>query len=132
MVGRQTPFLALVVPLILVGMVDGMRGIRQAGRPRWSAASRSRSGSSRARTTSRSSSPTSSPSLLSVGAIVAFLRVWQPTEPLRGGAALRPRPAIAGAAAADAALETEVSRREGGDEGTRLARATSSPPTRRT
>src|SRR3954464_14365915 len=29
MVGRQTPFLALVVPLILVGMVDGMRGIRQ-------------------------------------------------------------------------------------------------------
>src|SRR3954454_17705575 len=29
MVGRQTPLLALVVPLILVGMVDGMRGIRQ-------------------------------------------------------------------------------------------------------
>src|SRR4051794_34405543 len=28
MVGRQTPFLALFVPLILVGMVDGMRGIR--------------------------------------------------------------------------------------------------------
>ena len=30
MVGRQTPVLALLVPLILVGMVDGMRGIRQA------------------------------------------------------------------------------------------------------
>ena len=30
MVGRQTPLLALVVPLILVGMVDGARGIRQA------------------------------------------------------------------------------------------------------
>ena len=30
MVGRQTPFLALVVPLILMGMVDGARGIRQA------------------------------------------------------------------------------------------------------
>src|SRR5215212_3889774 len=29
MVGRQTPILALIVPLILVGMVDGMRGIRQ-------------------------------------------------------------------------------------------------------
>src|SRR5215212_11606825 len=29
MVGRQTPFLALVVPLILIGMVDGRRGIRQ-------------------------------------------------------------------------------------------------------
>jgi lactate permease len=30
MVGRQTPFLALVVPLILIGMVDGRRGVRQA------------------------------------------------------------------------------------------------------
>ena len=29
MVGRQTPILALFVPLILVGMVDGMRGVRQ-------------------------------------------------------------------------------------------------------
>ena len=29
MVGRQTPFLALIVPLILIGMVDGARGIRQ-------------------------------------------------------------------------------------------------------
>ena len=30
MVGRQTPLLALFVPLILIGMVDGMRGVRQA------------------------------------------------------------------------------------------------------
>ena len=30
MVGRQTPILALIVPLILVGMVDGGRGVRQA------------------------------------------------------------------------------------------------------
>src|SRR4029079_6110190 len=28
MVGRQTPILALFVPLILVGMVDGWRGVR--------------------------------------------------------------------------------------------------------
>src|ERR671915_293899 len=28
MVGRQTPILALIVPLILVGMVDGWRGVR--------------------------------------------------------------------------------------------------------
>jgi lactate permease len=28
-VGRQTPILALFVPLVLVGLVDGMRGIRQ-------------------------------------------------------------------------------------------------------
>src|SRR6266545_5761058 len=30
MVGRQTPFLALIVPLILIGMVDGRRGVRAA------------------------------------------------------------------------------------------------------
>src|SRR3954452_1172694 len=29
MVGRQTPLLALIVPLILVSMVDGRRGLRQ-------------------------------------------------------------------------------------------------------
>ena len=29
MVGRQTPFLALIVPLILVAVVDGKRGMRQ-------------------------------------------------------------------------------------------------------
>ena len=56
MVGRQTPLLALFVPLILVGMVDGKRGVRAV----WPAAvvgglSRSPSASSSARTTSRSS-----------------------------------------------------------------------------
>src|ERR1700710_1642531 len=30
MVGRQTPLLAVIVPLILIAMVDGTRGIRQA------------------------------------------------------------------------------------------------------
>src|SRR5436189_5116577 len=30
MVGRQTPFLAAIVPLILIGIVDGKRGLRQA------------------------------------------------------------------------------------------------------
>lgn len=30
MVGRQTPFLAVIVPLILVFIVDGRRGVRQA------------------------------------------------------------------------------------------------------
>src|SRR3954463_4594179 len=29
MVGRQTPFLALIVPLILIAIVDGRRGVRQ-------------------------------------------------------------------------------------------------------
>jgi len=30
MVGRQTPFFAILVPFILVAVVDGWRGIRQA------------------------------------------------------------------------------------------------------
>ena len=52
-------------------------------------------------------------SLLSVGAIVAFLRVWQPGDPLlvegEGGG----RPAMAGAAEHDAAHEATVRRRDG-------------------
>jgi lactate permease len=53
-------------------------------------------------------------SLLSVGALVAFLRVWQPSEPLRAEASFA-RPAMAGGAAADPAFEAEVRRREGGE-----------------
>ena len=33
MVGRQTPLLALFVPLVLVFMVDGRRGLREAWAP---------------------------------------------------------------------------------------------------
>jgi lactate permease len=51
-------------------------------------------------------------SLLSIGAIVLFLRVWQPADPVRGDAGPG-RPAMAGAATSDATLEAEVRRREG-------------------
>jgi len=50
-------------------------------------------------------------SLLSIVAIVAFLRIWQPEEPVsseRFG-----RPAIAGAAVSDPAHEATIRRREG-------------------
>src|SRR3954447_21453537 len=99
MVGRQTPILALFVPLVLVGMVDGMRGVRQA----WPAAIVG--GLTFAVAQFACSNYLSVEltdivaSLLSVGAIVAFLRVWQPGDPLvaeAGGG--HPRPAIAGAA----------------------------------
>ena len=43
MVGRQTPFLALIVPLILIGMVDGRAASARPGRSPSSAASSSRS-----------------------------------------------------------------------------------------
>jgi lactate permease len=112
MVGRQTPVLALFVPLILVGMVDGMRGIRQA----WPAAVVG--GLVFAVAQFACSNYVSVEltdivaSLLATGAIVALLQVWQPSEPIIGGRFQRGGPQIAGAAVADAALEREVRRKE--------------------
>jgi lactate permease len=51
-------------------------------------------------------------SLLGAGAIVALLQVWSPTEPLVGESRFD-RPAIAGAAVSDPALEAEIRRKEG-------------------
>jgi lactate permease len=114
MVGRQTPLLALVVPLILVGMVDGGRGIRQA----WPAAVVG--GFTFAIGQFVCSNYISVEltdivaSLLSAASIVALVQVWSPTEPLHGETNGRgPRPAIAGAAVADATTEAEVNRKEG-------------------
>jgi lactate permease len=113
MVGRQTPFLALIVPLILVGMVDGMRGVRQT----WPAAVVG--GLTFALGQFVCSNYISVEltdivaSLLSAGAIVLLLRVWQPSEPLIGEGQTEGRPAVAGAAAEDPAHEAEVRRRDG-------------------
>jgi lactate permease len=110
MVGRQTPFLALIVPLILIAMVDGRRGIRQT----WPAAVVC--GLAFAIGQFACSNYLSVEitdivaSLLSAGALVLFLRVWQPDEPLRGEGRFG-RPAIAGAATADTTHEAEVLRR---------------------
>jgi hypothetical protein len=51
MVGRQTPVLAVFVPLILVCMVDGRRGVREAWLPAVVAGLAFTSGSSSPRTT---------------------------------------------------------------------------------
>jgi lactate permease len=110
MVGRQTPFLALIVPLILIAMVDGRRGVRQC----WPAAVVG--GSAFAIGQFACSNYLSVEitdivaSLLSAAAIVALLRVWQPAEPMRGEPRFG-RPAIAGASTADATHEAEVRRR---------------------
>jgi lactate permease len=111
MVGRQTPFLALIVPLILVGMVDGWRGVRAV----WPAAMVG--GASFAIGQFLCSNYISVEltdivaALLSAGSMVLFLRVWQPGEPLHGegrsGA-----PAMAGASGHDAVHESEVRRRD--------------------
>jgi lactate permease len=113
MVGRQTPVLALFVPLILIFMVDGARGIRQA----WPAAIVG--GVTFAIGQFVCSNYISVElsdivaSLLSAGALVLLMRVWQPST---GGGELEGRvhrPAVAGAATADPTYETEVRRREG-------------------
>src|SRR4051794_11726969 len=113
MVGRQTPLLALFVPLILVGMVDGWRGVKAV----WPAALIG--GVSFALGQFLCSNYLSVEltdivaSLVSVAAMVAFLRVWQPGDPLIAEHTGGGRPAIAGAATADATHEAAVRRRDG-------------------
>ena len=120
LVGRQTPVLALVVPLILVGMVDGVRGVRQT----WPAAVVA--GLSFAVAQFVASNYISIEltdiiaALVSVTAIVALLRVWRPSEPLLGEPAM---PAIAGADGHDPALERRHGARPGGDSGADVAAA---------
>jgi lactate permease len=117
MVGRQTPFLALFVPLILVGMVGGWRGIKAV----WPAALTG--GLAFAIGQFVCSNYISVEltdivaSLLSIAAMVAMLRVWQPNEPMAGGRF--ERPAIAGAAVNDPTFESDVRRREGTGRDTR-------------
>jgi lactate permease len=114
MVGRQTPFLAIIVPFILVFMVDGRRGLRQT----WPVAlvGGVSFGVMQFVTSNYISIELADiiASLTSIGVLVALTRVWQPGEPLlaevgtgRGGA-----PAIAGAATRDVELEEQVATRE--------------------
>ena len=113
MVGRQTPLLALFVPLILVGMVDGRRGVRAV----WPAALVGGFAFAIGQFVCANYISVELTdivaSLLSVGAMVVFLRIWQPADPLTGTGGASGRPAIAGAAAHDAAHEAAVRRREG-------------------
>ena len=112
MVGRQTPFLALIVPLILVGVVDGARGVRQT----WPAALVGGVAFALAQFVCANYVSVELTdivsSLFSTLVLVGFLRVWHPAEPLLGETAGGPRPAIAGAATSDPALERSVRLRD--------------------
>ncbi|HEY0539439.1 MAG TPA: L-lactate permease [Actinoallomurus sp.] len=96
MVGHQTPILAVFVPLVLVFIVDGRRGIAQT----WVAALAAgvSFGVAQWITSNHLSVPLTDivASLFSVIVLVALLRVWQPGQTL-GGA--EPAPVIAGGAA---------------------------------
>ena len=115
MVGRQTPFLALIVPLILVGVVDGKRGVQQT----WPAAMVAGISFAIAQFVCANYISVELTdlvaALISTAALVGFLRVWSPSEPLlaediQSGSG--PRPAIAGAATHDAAHERSVRLRD--------------------
>jgi lactate permease len=102
MVGRQTPILALFVPLVLVGIVDGWRGIRET----WPVAVSC--GLVFALAQFATSNFVSVPladvvaSLLSAATVVGLVRVWHPRKPytepsvVAGGAADEPTPEFAG------------------------------------
>jgi lactate permease len=111
MVGRQTPFLAVIVPFILIGMVDGKRGLRQA----WPAALVG--GVVFAILQFATSNYISVPltdivaSLGSAAAVIALMQIWSPTEPEPGRFA-GPRPAVAGASIHSPALEQDVARKQ--------------------
>ena len=112
MVGRQTPFLALIVPLILVGVVDGARGVRQT----WPAALVGGIAFALAQFVCSNYVSVELTdivsSLFSTLVLVGFLRVWHPAEPLVGETVRGPRPAVAGAATGDPALERSVRLRD--------------------
>jgi lactate permease len=111
MVGRQTPFLAMIVPFVLVFMVDGRRGLRAA----WPAALTA--GVVFAVLQFAISNYVSYQltdiiaSLVSAASVVVLLRVWTPGATVT---ATGHRPAIAGAAEADPALERRIQAGEGG------------------
>jgi len=114
MVGRQTPFLAVLIPFVLVFMVDGRRGLRQA----WPVALLGglSFGLLQFATSNYISIELADivASLVSIGALVALTRVWQPGEPLRFEMRRRAgAPAIAGAATRDVDLEERVTTRDG-------------------
>ncbi|HEX5201753.1 MAG TPA: L-lactate permease [Actinoplanes sp.] len=111
MVGRQTPVLALIVPLILVAVIDGRRGIRQT----WPAAIVS--GVVFAVGQFVASNYVSVPltdiiaSLASAASVVLLLRIWRPAEvpPLHEGA----EPVIVGAGTGTADEATDAAAGDG-------------------
>jgi lactate permease len=115
MIGRQTPLLALFVPLVLVVIVDGRRGVRDT----WPVAVVC--GVVFAICQYATSNFVSVPladvvaSLVSAAAVVGMVRIWHPTR------ALVTPPVIAGGAADEPTAD--FARRVGDPEGERDSRA---------
>ena len=82
MVGRQTPILALVVPLILVLIVDGKRGVRQTWLPALLAGGVFAIAQFVTANYISVQLTDIVASLLAAGSLVLLVRVWQPAEVL--------------------------------------------------
>ena len=80
MVGRQTPLLAVVVPLVLVFVVDGRRGLRQTWLPALVVGMSFGLAQFVASNYISIQLADIVASLISAGAVVALLRVWTPSE----------------------------------------------------
>jgi lactate permease len=113
MVGRQTPILALFVPLVLMFMIDGRRGVRQT----WPAAIVCGVAFAIAQFACANYFSAQLTdivaSLVSTGAVIVLLRVWQPSEPLAPEGRGLGQPAIAGGSVDDPGF-TERVRRDSG------------------
>src|SRR6476659_3094420 len=99
MVGRQTPILAVIVPLVLVIIVDGKRGARQAWLP--AIVCGLAFGLAQFVAANFISVPLADivASLVSAASVVLLLRVWKPSEVLTADASDARVPAGAGVGA---------------------------------
>ncbi|MEA2213322.1 MAG: lactate permease [Solirubrobacteraceae bacterium] len=115
MVGRQTPFLALMVPFVLVFVIDGRRGLRHA----WPAplVAGFTFGVIQFAVSNYVNYQLTDiiASIVSAGAVVALTRVWTPSAGAPAGITSPggPRPAIAGASTTQPAFERRVRAEEG-------------------
>jgi lactate permease len=110
MVGRQTPILALFVPLALVFMLDGRRGVRQT----WPAAIVCGVAFAVAQFACANYFSVQLTdiiaTLVATGAVIVLLRVWQPSEPLAAEGRGLGQPAVAGGSVDDSSFTKRVRR----------------------
>jgi len=131
MVGRQTPILALFVPLVLVAVVDGRRGLRQAWLPAVLAGGVFGVVQFLASNYLSVTLTDIFASLLSMGALVVLVRVWQPVESpdlhakagSEAATARGRRSGSGGTAPGPATTATTVGGRPAGDSRADIARA---------
>ena len=135
MVGRQTPILAVVVPLVLVFVIDGKRGIRQT----WPVALTAGLvfGVAQFAASNYLSVPLTDivAALLSAAAVIGFLRIWKPShEPSMVTAGRAPEAVVAAVgvpssgsvAASDAPADSGSPAASGSSAGSRSAAASGS------